>query len=75
MTTFIYSVILSIIILGCYLIYDKKANMNYIKIEKINTYIILISFSFSFFYFIAFKDQNTIKKMEDIQINIPKAPF
>lgn len=75
MNKFINSLICSLIVLSLYLIYDKKQGENYIKSEKNNRYILIVSVVFSGFYFLYDdKTPDIIEKVENT-LNNPKVPF
>ena len=75
MNKFISSLICSLIVLSLYLIYDKKSGENYIKPEKNNKYILIVSLVFSGFYFLYDdKTSDIIEKVENT-LNNPKVPF
>jgi len=75
MNKFINSLICSLIVLSLYLIYDKKHGENYIKSEKNNRYILIVSVVFSGFYFLYDdKTPDIIEKIENT-LNNPKVPF
>jgi hypothetical protein len=76
MSKFIYSVVLSFILLGCYLIYDKQVNKSYFKKDKINIYILILSSTFTFCYYILLKNTIDVPISAEIPLsNNPKPPF
>lgn len=75
MSQFIYSIVFSCIILGCFLIYDKQANQPYIQKQKINTYIVIISSTFAFCYYFLLSDKKDSLSLTENTTNTPKAPF
>lgn len=75
MNKFVFSIIMSCISLIIYILYDHKNKMYYINKEKMNTYIIIVTFTFSLSYFMGDLKNNTTNIPIIHNINNPKAPF
>ena len=75
MSQFIYSIVFSCVILGCFLIYDKQANQPYIQKQKLNTYIVIVSSTFAFCYYFLLRNNSDVLPLPENITNTPKAPF